>query len=71
MYATVHKKLALEIQEVGIREFRDNLSSYLLTAEVPVAITGHGDTVGLYITVRRKRTDAEKQASADFYSGTV
>jgi PHD/YefM family antitoxin component YafN of YafNO toxin-antitoxin module len=48
--------------KVGIREFRDNLSSYLLQSESPVAITRHGDTIGYYIPARRKRTEAEKQA---------
>jgi PHD/YefM family antitoxin component YafN of YafNO toxin-antitoxin module len=48
--------------KVGIREFRDNLASYLLQSESPVAITRHGDTVGFYIPARRKRTDAEREA---------
>ncbi len=49
-------------QSVGIREFRDNLATYLLEAEGPLTITRHGDTVGLFIPVRRKRTEAEKVA---------
>ena len=48
--------------KVGIREFRDNLASYLLQSDSPVAITRHGDTVGFYLPVRRKRTEAEKEA---------
>ena len=48
--------------KVGIREFRDNLSNYLLTSDSPVAITRHGDTVGFFIPVRRKRTEAEREA---------
>ncbi|MGB6688143.1 MAG: prevent-host-death protein [Terracidiphilus sp.] len=48
--------------KVGIREFRDKLSSYLLQSESPVAITRHGDTIGFYIPARRKRTQEEKQA---------
>jgi antitoxin (DNA-binding transcriptional repressor) of toxin-antitoxin stability system len=52
----------METQRVGIREFRDNLATYLLESEAPVAITRHGDTVGFYIPARRKRTDAEKAA---------
>jgi PHD/YefM family antitoxin component YafN of YafNO toxin-antitoxin module len=47
---------------VGIREFRDNLASYVLESKKPVAITRHGDTVGFYLPVRRKRTEAEKAA---------
>jgi PHD/YefM family antitoxin component YafN of YafNO toxin-antitoxin module len=56
------KGSAMETQKVGIREFRDNLATYLLESEAPVAITRHGDTVGYYIPARRKRTDAEKAA---------
>ena len=48
--------------KVGIREFRENLASYLLESDAPVAITRHGDTVGFYLPVRRKRTEEEKQA---------
>jgi antitoxin (DNA-binding transcriptional repressor) of toxin-antitoxin stability system len=52
----------METTTVGIREFRENLSTYLLEAEAPVAITRHGDTVGFYLPVRRKRTSVEKAA---------
>jgi PHD/YefM family antitoxin component YafN of YafNO toxin-antitoxin module len=52
----------METQRVGIREFRDNLATYLLESEAPVAITRHGDTVGYYIPARRKRTDTERAA---------
>lgn len=55
----------METQRVGIREFRDNLATYLLEAEGPMAITRHGDTVGYFIPARRKRTDAEKAAFAE------
>ncbi len=48
--------------KVGIREFRENLASYLLESEAPVAITRHGDTVGYYIPARRKRSQAERTA---------
>ena len=47
---------------VGIREFRDKLSSYLLESDAPVAITRHGDTVGSYIPARRKRSESEREA---------
>ena len=50
----------MEALKVGIREFREKLTSYLLESDVPVAITRHGDTVGYYIPARRKRTDAER-----------
>lgn len=47
---------------VGIREFRENLATYLLESEAPVAITRHGDTVGYFIPARRKRSEAERAA---------
>jgi alpha-D-ribose 1-methylphosphonate 5-triphosphate synthase subunit PhnG len=49
-------------QSIGIREFRDNLATYLLESEGPLAITRHGDTIGYYLPTRRKRTEAEKAA---------
>lgn len=48
--------------KVGLREFRAKLATYVLESEAPIAITRHGDTVGYFIPVRRKRTDAERQA---------
>ncbi len=54
----------MQTERVGIREFRDKLSTYLLTSEAPVTITRHGDAVGLYIPIRRKRT-AEERAEFD------
>jgi hypothetical protein len=47
---------------VGIREFLGNLAAYLLQSQAPVAITRHGDTIGYYIPLRRKRTAAERAA---------
>ncbi len=52
----------MQTEKVGIREFRDNLSTYLLTSQAPVTITRHGDAVGLYIPIRRKRTAEERLA---------
>lgn len=48
--------------KVGIREFRENLATYLLETDATVAITRHGDTVGFYVPARRKRSEAEKAA---------
>jgi PHD/YefM family antitoxin component YafN of YafNO toxin-antitoxin module len=48
--------------KVGIREFREKLSTYLLETDDTVAITRHGDTVGYYIPARRKRSETEKAA---------
>jgi len=52
----------METQRVGIREFRDNLATYLLESEKALAITRHGDTIGYYLPARRKRSEAEKEA---------
>jgi PHD/YefM family antitoxin component YafN of YafNO toxin-antitoxin module len=48
--------------KVGIREFRENLASYVLESDAPVAITRHGDTIGYYIPARRKRSEADRTA---------
>ncbi len=47
--------------KVGIREFRENLASYV-ESSTPVAITKHGETVGFYIPARRKRSEADLEA---------
>jgi hypothetical protein len=47
---------------VGIREFRESLSAYLLESDAPVAITRHGDTIGYFIPARHKRSEAERTA---------
>ena len=52
----------METQKIGIREFRDNLATYLLESEAPVAITRHGDTVGYYIPARRRRSEIDRSA---------
>jgi antitoxin (DNA-binding transcriptional repressor) of toxin-antitoxin stability system len=46
---------------VGIREFRENLASYI-ESSTPVAITRHGETVGFYVPARRKREQADLDA---------
>lgn len=51
----------MSTQTVGIREFRDKLATYLLESDKPLAITRHGDTIGYYLPIRRKRTEAEKK----------
>ena len=47
---------------VGIREFRENLATYLLESDTPVTITRHGDTIGYFIPARRKRSETERAA---------
>ena len=44
--------------KVGIREFREKLAAYLIS-DRPVAVTRHGDTIGLYIPTPRKRPTHE------------
>lgn len=51
-----------ETVRVGIREFRENLATYLLESQAPVVVTRHGDTVGYYIPARRSRTESERSA---------
>ena len=47
--------------KVGIREFRENLASYL-ESQTPVAITRHGTTIGIYVPTRPKPSAAELEA---------
>ena len=53
---------AMETDRIGSREFRENLATILVTADKPVAITRHGDTVGYYIPARPRRSEDEKEA---------
>ncbi|HTX75514.1 MAG TPA: hypothetical protein VMD29_04840 [Terracidiphilus sp.] len=55
----------MSTQSVGIREFRDNLATYLLESDKPLAITRHGDTIGFYLPVRRKPTQEQRLALAE------
>lgn len=43
---------APETPSVGIREFRAALADYI-DAETPVTVTRHGQTVGLFVPLRR------------------
>ena len=45
----------MEVLEVGVREFREKLSEYLLHSGKPVAVTRHGATVGYFIPTRAER----------------
>lgn len=40
--------------KVGVREFRERIASFL-ESDTPVAVTRHGETVGVYIPTRRRR----------------
>jgi len=52
---------SMQSARVGIREFRENLASYI-ESSTPVAITRHGETVGFYVPARRKRHQADLDA---------
>lgn len=43
---------AAETPSVGIREFRAALAEYI-DADTPVTVTRHGQTVGLFVPLRR------------------
>ena len=47
--------------KVGIREFRENLASYL-ESKRSVAITRHGATIGIYVPTRPKPSQADLEA---------
>lgn len=47
--------------KVGIREFRENLSSYL-ESKTPVEITRHGATIGIYVPTEPKPSEADLDA---------
>lgn len=47
--------------EVGIREFRENLASYLESGK-PLAITRHGETLGFYIPAQKRDRQAQIKA---------
>ena len=51
----------MEPTRVGIREFRENLSSYL-ESKTPVAITRHGATIGIYVPTKPKPSQAQLEA---------
>jgi hypothetical protein len=48
--------------KVGIREFREKLAGYLLESDRPLAIACHGETIGYYISTRRRRAEKERAA---------
>ncbi len=57
----VHIYEPMQTAKVGIREFRENLSSYL-QSKTPVAITRHGATIGIYVPTKPKPSQADLQA---------
>ena len=51
----------MQTTKVGIREFRENLSSFL-ESKTPVAITRHGATIGIYLPTRAKPSEEQLEA---------
>ncbi len=51
----------MQTTKVGIREFRENLSTYL-ESKTPVAITRHGATIGIYLPTKPKPSEADLEA---------
>ena len=47
--------------KVGIREFREKLSTYL-ESDSPVAITRHGRTIGFYVPARPRAREEDLEA---------
>ncbi len=60
-YHCVHIQNLMQTTKVGIREFRENLSSYL-ESKTPVAITRHGATIGIYVPTKPKPSQADLEA---------
>lgn len=51
----------MQTTKVGIREFRENLASYL-ESKTPVAITRHGATIGIYVPTKPQPSQADLEA---------
>ena len=51
----------MQATKVGIREFRENLADYL-EAKMPVAITRHGATIGIFVPTRPKPSQTDIEA---------
>ena len=51
----------MEIEKIGMREFRENLAGYLESGK-PLAITRHGETLGFYIPAQKRSRKAEVEA---------
>jgi len=51
----------METVKVGMREFRENLASYLESGS-PLAIMRHGETLGYYIPAQKRSRKAELEA---------
>ena len=52
-----------EVPSVGIREFRATLAEYI-DADTPVTVTRHGQTVGLFVPLRRPSVEDVQRVQA-------
>jgi hypothetical protein len=53
--------MSTDIVRVGVREFREELARYL-EGSAPVAITRHGQTVGIFLPVRQSISEQDLAA---------
>ncbi len=53
----------METSAVGIREFRAALAEYI-DGDAPVTVTRHGQTVGLFVPLRRPSADDVQRLQA-------
>jgi antitoxin (DNA-binding transcriptional repressor) of toxin-antitoxin stability system len=51
----------MQTTKVGIREFRENLATYLESSS-PVAVTRHGTTIGIFVPTKPKPSTADLEA---------
>ncbi|MGL5833892.1 MAG: type II toxin-antitoxin system Phd/YefM family antitoxin [Waterburya sp.] len=49
------------LQKIGIREFRNNMAKYL-SANEPIAVMRHGQTVGYFLPTHQKPEQAELES---------
>ena len=57
----VHRVRNVRTENIGIREFRENLAGYLEGGK-PLAITRHGETLGFFIPAQKRSRKAEIEA---------
>lgn len=50
--------------KVGVREFRENFAAFL-ESDTPIAVTRHGETVGIYTPIPRPRPRKSPAELAD------
>ena len=46
--------------KVGVREFREQIARFL-ESDRPVAVTRHGETLGIFVPTRRKQRKSEAE----------